>query len=253
MRAELEELQGTWDIVALEIEGATMGESAFRGSQMVVKGNAFTAVGMGDTYKGKLKVDTAKTPKTLDLAFEEGPEKGNKSLAIYELDGDTWRLCLTLTAKDRPGAFATKAGSGLALETLKRRKGPGGPDALREEIARLEGEWSLVSGERDGQPLPKDFLHNGRRLVKGNETTVRFGVQVFLKAAFSPGPSNKPKTMDYILTAGPNQGEIQYGIYELEGDTVTLCFAPPGRPRPVDFNTRAGDGGMLTVWKRKRK
>ena len=102
MRAELEELQGTWDIVALEIEGATMGESAFRGSQIVVKGNAFTSVGMGNTYKGKLKVDAAKTPKTLDLLFEQGPEKGNKSLAIYELDGDTWRICLTVADKDRP-------------------------------------------------------------------------------------------------------------------------------------------------------
>src|SRR5262249_10552038 len=124
--------------------------------------------------------------------------------------------------------------------------------AIREEIARLEGEWSMVSCERDGQILPAEFIQSGKRLAKGNETTVLFGEQVYFKSAFSPGPANEPKTIDYILTSGPNQGESQYGIYKLEGDTVTLCFAAPGSPRPLEFKTRAGDGRTLTVWKRKK-
>lgn len=253
MKAEIADLQGTWEIVALEVEGKTLGESGFQGSRIVVKGNTFTTISMGSTYGGTLAVDAAKTPKTLDLRFKAGPEKGNTSLAIYELDGDTWTLCLTITGKTRPTAFATNAGSGHALETLKRQTGPSAPDLLRAELARLEGEWSLVSGVRDGQALPKDFVQTGKRLVKGNETTVLFGGQVFLKAAFSLGLANEPKTIDYILTAGPNQGEAQNGIYRLEGDTVTYSLAAPGRPRPTDFTIRPGDGGTLTVWKRKTK
>src|SRR5437867_3191274 len=221
MQEDLEKLQGTWDIVSLEVEGRAMAEHGFKGSQIVVQGNKFNSLSMGATYKGKLKVESAKTPKRLDLMFEEGPEKGNKSLAIYELDGDSWRICLTVTAKDRPTTFATKPGSGLALETLKRSTTTSESGALRQEIALLEGEWSLVSLVRDGQPMPQQIVRSGKRLAQGNETTVMFGRDVILKAAYSLGPLSTPKTIDYILTAGPNVGEIQHGIYEWAGDAVT--------------------------------
>jgi uncharacterized protein (TIGR03067 family) len=56
------------------------------------------------------------------MKFTEGPEKGNTALGIYELDGDEWKLCLTITAKDRPTEFAAKPKSGLGLEVLKREK-----------------------------------------------------------------------------------------------------------------------------------
>src|SRR5262245_50533642 len=79
MKGEVEKLQGTWNVVALEIDGAALADHAFRGSQILVKGHRFATVSMGATYKGKLKVDATKTPKALDLLFEEGPEKGNQS------------------------------------------------------------------------------------------------------------------------------------------------------------------------------
>ena len=161
MNKELERLQGTWDITSLETEGKKMGESAVRGSQIRISGNTFETVAMGATYKGRIEIDAAKKPKQLDLVFEAGPEKGTRSLAIYEIDEDRWRICLGLTGKKRPTAFSTKAGSGHALETLVRHTGPGRGDALREEIALLEGEWSMVSGEKDGQVLPKVFTASG--------------------------------------------------------------------------------------------
>jgi len=74
------------------------------------------------TYKGTFSIDPGKNPKTIDIKFTEGPEKGNTSLGIYELDGEDFKLCLTVTAKDRPTEFAAKAKSGLGLETLKREK-----------------------------------------------------------------------------------------------------------------------------------
>jgi uncharacterized protein (TIGR03067 family) len=251
MKEELAKLQGVWSIVALEVDGAIMTEAAFRGSQIVVKGSAFETISMGATYKGKLKVDPKKTPRTLDLAFEAGPEKGNRSFAIYELDGDTWRICLTVTGKTRPAAFATTPGSGLALETLKR--GPAELDPLRAELALLEGEWAMVACERDGHSLHKAMIKTGKRLANGNETTVMFGDEVFLKAAYSLGVAQRPKTIDYILTAGPSQGEIQRGIYELDGDVATFFFAAPSQPRPVDFSAPAGAGATRTVWKRHKK
>ena len=56
------------------------------------------------------------------MKFTEGPEKGNTSLGIYQLEGDDLKLCLTITAKDRPAEFAAKPKSGLGIEVLKREK-----------------------------------------------------------------------------------------------------------------------------------
>jgi uncharacterized protein (TIGR03067 family) len=120
MKTDVEKLQGTWRVVSLEIEGAEMGEAIFQGSKIILKGSAFETISMGAVYRGNFQVDSTATPKQLDLKFTEGPEKGNASLGIYELDEDTWKLCLTVTAKERPTAFATQIGSGTALETLRR-------------------------------------------------------------------------------------------------------------------------------------
>jgi hypothetical protein len=40
---------------------------------------------------------------------------------IYQLDGDTWKICLKVSGKERPTKFETKAGSELVLATLKRQ------------------------------------------------------------------------------------------------------------------------------------
>ena len=40
------------------------------------------------------------------------------------------------------------------------------------------------------------------------------------------------------------------GIYELDGDVLTYCVAPPGHSRPAEFATKSGDGFTLVVLKR---
>jgi RNA polymerase sigma-70 factor (ECF subfamily) len=250
--AEIERLQGVWVFATLEVEGMKMDKNLFKGSKIVVKGDQFTMVSMEATYKGTLKFDATKKPKTLDLIFTEGPEKGNTSLAIYELDGDTWKICLTIGAKERPKEFATKAGSGLGLETLVREAAGKDADAVKKELALFEGEWNMVRGENAGQLVPEPLLKSWKRVVKGNETAVYFGGQAMLKATFSLDISKKPKTIDYTLTDGPNKGKKQFGIYEIEGDTFRSCFAAPGKDRPSDFTTKAGDERTASVWKKAK-
>ena len=47
-----------------------------------------------------IPIDPRKKPKTINMKFTDGPEKGNTSLGIYDLEGDDFKLCLTITAKD---------------------------------------------------------------------------------------------------------------------------------------------------------
>jgi RNA polymerase sigma factor (sigma-70 family) len=119
-RIDVEFLQGTWDLTGQEADGKAAAADALRESRIRVQGNALTLVFQGATSKGTYRLDSVPTPGTLDVTFTEGPEKGNTYLGIYELRGDTWRFCRTLAGKGRPTAFASKAGSGHLLETLRR-------------------------------------------------------------------------------------------------------------------------------------
>lgn len=120
--------------------------------------------------------------------------------------------------------------------------------AVEDDLAGLQGHWSMVSVERDGQAYPGG--PGSTRVAEGDETTVTVGGQLFMKAKFTLDPAKTPKAIDYAVTGGPYSGQRQLGIYELHGDTVKFCFAVPGKDRPTEFSTQAGDGRTLSVWKR---
>jgi uncharacterized protein (TIGR03067 family) len=126
-------------------------------------------------------------------------------------------------------------------------------DAVKKEMAQLEGEWTMVSGERDGQPLPDNFLQNAKRVAKDGVSTISFGDRVYMKAKFSIDPMKKPKTIDYEIVEGDNKGKKVLGIYEIDGDKVKFCFSTPDKDRPSEFTAKAGSGNTLSVWKRKKE
>ena len=44
--------------------------------------------------------------------------------------------------------------------------------AVKKDQAALQGEWTMVSGSADGQPMPEEALRQMKRTCKGDETTV---------------------------------------------------------------------------------
>jgi uncharacterized protein (TIGR03067 family) len=126
-------------------------------------------------------------------------------------------------------------------------------DATRKEMTQLEGEWSMVQGEANGQSMPKETVALARRVAKDGETTITIGGQVYFKAKFTIDPTKKPKSIDYAMTEGPTKGKTHLGIYELDGDTLKFCFAAPGKDRPTDFTAKEGSERTFSVWKRGKK
>jgi uncharacterized protein (TIGR03067 family) len=129
----------------------------------------------------------------------------------------------------------------------------GAQDAVKKEMAQLDGEWSMVSGEADGMAMPKEMASTGKRVAKDGETTITMGGQVYFKAKFTIDPTKTPKAIDYAMMEGPTKGQTHLGIYELDGDTVKFCFAAPGQARPTDFTAKQGSQRTLSVWKRDKK
>ena len=106
-----EKLRSTWVVVSAECNGKSAESS---------KGDQFTFSADKVTVKTKVKtskhqpyiVDTSKTPKEIDITDGQG-----KSLGIYELDGDSLKLCYW--PGERPSEFTSKS---ALLLVLKRHK-----------------------------------------------------------------------------------------------------------------------------------
>ncbi len=122
-KKELKALQGTWKVVAAEHDGDPL--ERIVGGTLVIKENNFTIKTAGGTeMKGDLVLDPAKKPKHINLAHQEGLLKDKTWQGIYELKGDTLKLCYAEadSEKERPTEFKTLKKSQLLLVELKREK-----------------------------------------------------------------------------------------------------------------------------------
>jgi uncharacterized protein (TIGR03067 family) len=248
-RKEYARFEGTWKFVSIEIEGKNMPEKFFKGSRLILKGPQFTYQEGGTTYKGTYKVEVSKKPKQIDMTFTEGPEKDKTMVGIYELDGDTCRVCVNPTGKGRPTEFASKPGSGHVLEVLKREKEAPKEkaDGVEKEMAKLEGTWQLISAETDGEKLPQERARQIRVVIGKGKHTVYVNDKIIAEGvAFRIDPTKTPKEVEDTL----KDDKTIRGIYELEGDTLRSCVAQVGEERPTRFSGAKGSGCTLRVFKR---
>ncbi len=116
-------LRGTWVIEAATLEGRDHADD-FRGMKLILDGDRYTIDFDKNTDKGTFTLDPTKTPKRIDIRSAEGPFKGKTLPGIYELKGDTLRLCLDGDGKadKRPTAFEAPGTTRNMLLTYRREK-----------------------------------------------------------------------------------------------------------------------------------
>ncbi len=114
-KKELESFQGDWIVASAERDGKP--DETRKDAQVTIAGNQFTRTTKSLTVKGTLKLDPSKTPKTIDVTYADGPDKGITLQGIYKLEKDTWTMCFSA----RPTEFTSKPGPGQLLVVLKRK------------------------------------------------------------------------------------------------------------------------------------
>jgi uncharacterized protein (TIGR03067 family) len=148
------------------------------------------------------------------------------------------------------GVFALSA-------ALAKSEPPVRPNGWKQ----LAGTWKPKSREMNGKKemAPKDIVDCLELVITGNKVVVKEDGEPF-KATISVKitPEKSPAWVDFFVTLegekpDPTQGNL--GIYKVVGDTLTICYHPPGKDtkRPTQFATRDGDSAILLVLKKKKR
>ena len=109
---ELKKFQGTWTFESVEAGGKKLPADQFKGITVTFEGAKY-AVKKGDEVveAATQKLDPSKSPKTLDAKVTDGPNKGAVILGIYEISGDTLKVCFDPEGKKRPTEFKGESGA----------------------------------------------------------------------------------------------------------------------------------------------
>jgi len=120
-KKDVAQLQGEWTMVSGSADGSPVPETMLSDFKRVCKEEETTVTVAGQMFlKAKFKLDASKKPKTIDYDVIDGPTKGKKQLGIYELEGDTFKVCFAKPDMERPTDF--KPGEGRTTSVWKREK-----------------------------------------------------------------------------------------------------------------------------------
>ena len=147
-------------------------------------------------------------------------------------------------------------------------------EVVDKELALLKGKWKLTEFtgnatdpelSKEGDPAPKNDTAGETGIVysfDGDMLEVKYGNNpTYYKLSLEPGKD--PKRMDLLLVestgkaiqktvyerTGGKKKKVEYkerkrddkrlGVYKIDGDKLTICFAYGGKDRPDSFSAPA--------------
>jgi uncharacterized protein (TIGR03067 family) len=115
-----------------------------------------------------------------------------------------------------------------------------------DRLRSLEGTWAFRSLEVDGQPLPSAMLTSSHLLFDGDRFRME-SPEATYEGVFTIGVEQEPHRIDIDFIEGPEAGNRCEGLFQLDGDQLTICLGLAGSSRPKRFATTAGSGHALEV------
>jgi uncharacterized protein (TIGR03067 family) len=120
---ELKKFQGVWTFDSVEMGGMKDPPENLKDMTLSFEGAKHTVTKAGQAIQsGTQTIDPSKSPKTIDVTITEGPSKGLVMLGIYDITGDTLKVCFDMGGKKRPTEFKSAPGSATFFNVHKRMK-----------------------------------------------------------------------------------------------------------------------------------
>src|SRR5207249_7127217 len=116
----------------------------------------------------------------------------------------------------------------------------GSPDDTKNDDAKaVQGDWKPIKAELGGQPMAEAVLKIISLKLDNGKYEVFVGEEPD-RGTYTIDSTSKPKSMTITGTEGPNRGKTFPAIYELDGDTLRICYDLSGAKRPTEFKSLAG-------------
>lgn len=125
-------------------------------------------------------------------------------------------------------------------------------DQVDNELKENEGVWKVVRAEQSGNRLPDEELKEMTVTFCGGVMTIKSGDNLDL-CDVEIDPTTIPKGIDFRAHKLKKK-QVDRGIYQLNGDELTLCWSGEKFPggRTEEFKTTIGGGQRLLVLQRAK-
>jgi uncharacterized protein (TIGR03067 family) len=117
-----EALEGAWQMVSGKSNGNQVPDDLVRQTELVFAKDKLTGKIPGIERSASYRIDPSHDPRWIDITVQGGPRNGKTFYGIYELEGDSLRLCLSrkTLSSDRPTEFVSTRSSDTELLELRR-------------------------------------------------------------------------------------------------------------------------------------
>lgn len=119
------------------------------------------------------------------------------------------------------------------------------------DLAKLQGTWLPVSAEMGGQKLTEEFLRKTSLSLRQEKYTVRVG-DTNDHGVIKLVADTLPKAMDITSSDPAQEGKSFPAIFEVEGNSLLVCYDLEGKKRPNAFKSPMGTQWLLIQYKKEK-
>jgi len=150
------------------------------------------------------------------------------------------------------GGFPMKLRNSAVLILLCAFAAIADDDAKKSDADTFKGEWRPLVLKQKGQAAPAEALGVMTFKFDGEKYVQTVG-PLSEEGNYTLDPSKTPKTIDFDIKTGMDQGKKQLGIYKIEDGKLTVIVAAAGsKDRPKSFQPAEGDDVLEFVLERAK-
>jgi uncharacterized protein (TIGR03067 family) len=108
-----------------------------------------------------------------------------------------------------------------------------------ETLRALEGTWSFERLVIAGTTIPATAISASRILIDGDRFRTESPEAIY-EGVFNIDVDADPHEIDIEFVQGPESGNTNHGIFQLDDDMLEICLDISGAPRPATFHAAPG-------------